>query len=115
MGRFSQNSEGSTAVHLLWYYEKVVQMLYKRIAHRKSENSNKIEPICIEQMSFKKPLGPNGTVITMVVSGKAGRETNPPGLEILMHLFDNLAKIVDFVSHCGAHWILKGVPKSSKK
>ena len=31
------------------------------------------EPICIEQMTFQKTLGPNDTGITMV-SGKAGRE-----------------------------------------
>ena len=62
------------------------------------------------QMTFKKPLGPNGTVITMA-SGKTGRKQTTPPQKLLMQRFDNLVKIVDFGSHCGAHWILKGVPK----
>ena len=47
-------------------------------------------PICIEQMTFKKPLGPNDTLITMV-SGKAGRERNPPLSESPVQPFDNMA------------------------
>ena len=62
-------------------------------------------------MTFKKPLRPSGTIV-IDVSGKTGRETNPPSAENVMELFDNLANIVDFGSHFGAHWILKGVPKS---
>ena len=56
---------------------------------------------------FKNPLGPNGTVITLV-SRKAGREQNPLHSESFMHLFGNLAKMVHVGSHFGAHWILKG-------
>ena len=63
-------------------------------------------------MTFKKPLGPNGTVITMV-SGKTGRETNPRRSETFMQLFNNLETIDDFGSHFGAHWILNGVLKST--
>ena len=48
-----------------------------------------------------------------MVSGKAGRGRKTPGPQSFMHLFDNLAKMIDFGSHVGAHWILKGVPKST--
>ena len=47
-----------------------------------------------------KPLDPNGIVVSMA-SGKAGREINP----------DNFEKMIDFGSHFGAHYILKGIPK----
>ena len=46
------------------------------MAQRKTEKTGS-EPICIGKMSLQKPLGPNGTVITMV-SRKAGREQNAP-------------------------------------
>ena len=59
----------------------------------------------MEQMSFKKPLGPNGTVIRMVPR-KAGRAQNTPPAENFMQLFDILVNIVDLGSHFGAHWIL---------
>ena len=58
-------------------------------------------------MTFKKPLGPNGAVITMA-SGKAGREQNPLGLEILMRFLTIWRYLVDLGSHLGAHWILRG-------
>ena len=48
-----------------------------------------------------------------MVSRKVGRETHPPHPEIFMQLFDNLENIIDAGSHFGAHWILKGVPKST--
>ena len=60
-----------------------------------------------------KPLGPNGTEIIMV-SGKAGRETNPPHPEQFMQLFDNLANIIDFGYHFCTHWILKGGPNINR-
>ena len=63
-------------------------------------------------MAFQKQLGPDGTIIRMV-SGKAGRETNPPHPQTFMQLFDNFEKIVDFGSHFGAHSVFKGVPKST--
>ena len=62
-------------------------------------------------MTFQKTLGPNGTVIAMV-SGKACREKKAPGPEIFMHSFYNLEKNTNFGYHCGAHKILKRVPKS---
>ena len=40
-------------------------------------------------------------------------QTNPLHPEKIMHFFDNLINNVDFWSHFGAHWILKGVPKST--
>ena len=58
-------------------------------------------------MTFKKTLGPNGTVIKMV-SGKAGRGKK---MESFMQLLNNLAKMLDLGSHVGAHWILNGSQK----
>ena len=60
-----------------------------KIARRK-EKQTANGPICIEQMTFQKTLGPNGTVITMV-SGEAGRETNHSLSESPVQLFDNIA------------------------
>ena len=81
------------------------------MAQRKTEKTGN-GPICIEQMSFLKPLGPNGTVIT-VFSRKAGREQKPPHSDLFMQLVDNFSKMIDFRSRFGAHWILKGVPTST--
>ena len=64
-------------------------------------------------MTFKKLLGPSGTVIIMLFR-KTGRETNSPPAETFMELFNVFAKIVDFGSHFGADLILKEVPKTKK-
>ena len=60
-------------------------------------------------MIFQKPLGPNGTVIIMVLE-KGGRQQKPPPAERFMHFFDIFEKTVDFGSHFDAHWILKRPP-----
>ena len=45
-----------------------------------------------------------------MVSGKAGRESNPPGREAIMELFDNLVPLGRFWVPFGRRWILKGSP-----
>ena len=69
----------------------------------------KNEPISIQQMTFKKPLGPNLTVIIMV-PGKSGRENNPPtdGKTISFLYFGTTW--VDLGSYFGAYQLLKGSP-----
>ena len=58
-------------------------------------------------MIFRKPLGSNGMVIIMV-SGKAGHESNSLPPEKGMDLLTIWRHLVDLGSHFGAHWILKG-------
>ena len=86
-------------------------MLYEQ-KHTGNQIKTKMNQSASNKMTFQKLPGPNGTVITMV-SGKAGRETNPNHPQAFTQPFDNLANIVDCWSDLGAHWILKGVPKST--
>ena len=62
----------------------MIELLIEKKAHRKADKTES-EPICIEEMSFQTPLGPNGTVINMV-SATTGREQNPPHPETIMQL-----------------------------
>ena len=43
-------------------------------------------------MRFRRPLGPNGTIIN-ILSGKTGREQNPPTPQKIMDFFDNLVPL----------------------
>ena len=88
----------------------MIKTLYEHST--KKSNEKKHEPICIEQMTFLKTVGTNGTLTTMVW-GKAGREQNPLPSESFMQLFDNLAKLVDFRNRFGVQWIFKGFPTST--
>ena len=67
-------------------------------------------PICIEKVTFWKPLGPNGTVIIMV-SGKTGREQNLSPPQTNMFFLTTWCHLVDFGYHFGAYWILNGGPQ----
>ena len=69
-GRFSQKSEGSTAGVYRGFMNKSDKHCIENRAQRKADKTEN-EQISIEQMTFQKQLGPNGTVITMV-SWKAG-------------------------------------------
>ena len=59
-----------------------------------------------------KPLGPNGTVIT-VISGQAGREQNSPPAEQLMEVFDTVAPLgrfrVPFWRPLDFEWVPKSI------
>ena len=45
-----------------------------------------------------------------MLSGKAGRETNPSPGQTNMHFLTIWRHLVDLGSRFGAHWILKGSP-----
>ena len=82
-------------------------MLYKKNTEKQNETDN--GPICIEQMTFPKPLGPNGTVI-IIFSGKAGRTKKTPRPQTFMELFDKLANIDDLGSHLATTGFWRGSP-----
>ena len=44
---------------------------------------------------------------------KSRSRKNPSHPDTFMQLFHNFVKIIDFGSHSGAHWILKGPPPST--
>ena len=62
--------EGSTAGRLPRFYEtkkrrRSDKHIIQNITQRKAEQTEH-EPILAQQTTFQKPVGPNGTVITMI-------------------------------------------------
>ena len=110
--RFSQDSEGSTAGRLLWYYGKKgrMKMLYKNSTQENSKNRKRANP---HQSTDLLKTTRSKRHSNYYGFKKSRSRKAPVRPEILMHVLTIRRHLVDFGSHFGTHWILKWVTKST--